>query len=962
MFKKITIRTKLLAAFLAVGIIPFSVVGGISLFRFTDALSEQSFSKLEGVRDLKKAQIQNFLDERRKDMSILMETVANLRQAAFEKLRTVQTIKKAQIEEYFQTCLSDVTVLSQNASVADALIAFANTFDAEGSFDEYRHKTIEDIRHGRSLKQFKKGYGYDDMLLITLGGDIVYSTNRESDFSQNLLTGDLKDTTLYESFQNGLTGLYITDFAPYSPAGGQYVAFVSAPISRYGTLIGVVVLKLSKDVINAIAQRNEGMGESGETYFVGQLDDNISYRNDRSVKKGKIGDPKSGKDIRLALSGKSGSMVKTGHTGGMEISSYGPVNVLGLDWAIITTMNLKEVIAPKLIGEDEDFFSKYIREHAYYDLMLIHPDGNVFYSVDPGTDYETNVIHGDYKDSGLGKLVRKVLNSKSFGFADIQPYAPSGGKPAAFMAQPVVFSEEVELIVALQLPIDVINDVMQERSGMGETGETYLVGLDKLMRSDSYRDSQNYSVEAVFANKEERQINTLASREALSGVTGRAIIINYNGKQVLSAYTPLKVWYTQWALIAEIEASEALGGMRTLRKLMGLTAVIAIGGIIFVALLFTRYIIQPVNRVADRVRDIAKGEGNLTSRLEVRNKDELGELARWFNIFIENIQGMVGDIARSAKTLAVSSSSFLEIASHMTSGADQMSEISDSASTATEEMSMNISTMASAAEEMSVNIQSISSTAGQMSRSMNAVASAIEEMSAAINNIAGNAQEGAEISAEAMTMADTATSTMKSLGEAAKGIGDVTKIIRRIAEQTNLLALNATIEAASAGEAGRGFAVVGSEIKELAGQSAQAAADIARRIDGIQKKTRGAVAVIADISGIISKISASTAVTTNAVDQQTRTVNDISANAKEINIGTDRIASSIAEVARGADDMSQNAGEAAKGAHEMSSNIQGISQSAKNSNIEAKQVSTLVEDLVRITGELQNMVSRFKIE
>ena len=177
--------------------------------------------------------------------------------------------------------------------------------------------------------------------------------------------------------------------------------------------------------------------------------------------------------------------------------------------------------------------------YGYYDLFLINPDGYVFYTVAQESDYQTNMVNGKYSSSGLGILVRKVLEKKEFGFADFEPYAPSNDEPAAFIAQPVLHQGGVEIIVALQLPLEGVNNIMQERTGMGKTGETYLVGEDKLMRSDSFLDPENHSVIASFANPNLGSVDTEAAREALAGTEDAKIVIDYNGNPVLSAYTPI---------------------------------------------------------------------------------------------------------------------------------------------------------------------------------------------------------------------------------------------------------------------------------------------------------------------------------------------------------------------------------------------------------------------------------------
>ncbi|MDY6954243.1 MAG: methyl-accepting chemotaxis protein, partial [Thermodesulfobacteriota bacterium] len=383
--------------------------------------------------------------------------------------------------------------------------------------------------------------------------------------------------------------------------------------------------------------------------------------------------------------------------------------------------------------------------------------------------------------------------------------------------------------------------------------------------------------------------------------------------------------------------------------------------IVLIGLFISVNITRPVSQAVAGLKDIAEGEGDLTTRLEVGSHDEVGELAQWFNTFIQNLQGIVKDIAGNAKGLNTSSSDLSSLSAQMASSAEEMTLQSDGVAGAAEEMSANINTIATATEQMSANVQSVSSTAEEMSQNVNAVASSIEEMSMTLSDVASSAREGSDVAGKAMEMSNAALETMNVLGRAAKDIGEVTALIKRIAEQTNLLALNATIEAASAGDAGKGFAVVANEIKELANQSAQAAEDIAKRIGGVQTNTEEAVKVIADISGVINKINESSMVITNSVEQQKLSANEISGNVHQTSTGINNIASSIAEVAKGANDMARGAAEAAKGVTEVSSNIQEVSRAAGDSNRGAQQVSKASKELATVATVLQNLVNRFKV-
>jgi len=112
----------------------------------------------------------------------------------------------------------------------------------------------------------------------------------------------------------------------------------------------------------------------------------------------------------------------------------------------------------------------------------------------------------------MGKLTRKVLETKKYGLADFEPYAPSNDDPCAFIAEPVMHNGKTEMVIGLQLSMEAINNMMQQREGMGETGETYLIGSDKRMRSDSFLDPTGHSVKASFAgNMKDNGVDTEAA-------------------------------------------------------------------------------------------------------------------------------------------------------------------------------------------------------------------------------------------------------------------------------------------------------------------------------------------------------------------------------------------------------------------------------------------------------------------
>ncbi len=405
------------------------------------------------------------------------------------------------------------------------------------------------------------------------------------------------------------------------------------------------------------------------------------------------------------------------------------------------------------------------------------------------------------------------------------------------------------------------------------------------------------------------------------------------------------------------------------------------------SLLLTRAITRPLGNAAELARAMARGD--LTQRLQVNQKDEIGQLCQAVDSVTCTLARIVTDIRLVSSNIGSSASGLSTVSEQLLSMSQEISLQASTVASASEQMAMNINTMAAAAEEMSMNVTSISSASEEMSVNISPISSAAEQTSQNVHQVAESIQDmtqrfgavrqdvnsGSQIAGEAMEMAGNATRTMHALDASASEINKVTEMIKMIALQTNLLALNATIEATSAGEAGKGFAVVASEIKELANQSGRAAEDIARKIEAMQGSTREAVTVIQGVSKIISEINGASARIALSVEQQTHSADTIARNVSEASKGVGDIARSIAEVAKGANDMSRNAGDAASGANDMSRNageaakagkaisasIQGLDRATSDNAESAKRVNTSAQELTQIAGELQKLVGQFRL-
>jgi len=224
----------------------------------------------------------------------------------------------------------------------------------------------------------------------------------------------------------------------------------------------------------------------------------------------------------------------------------------------------------------DERLARFAAHHEYYDIFIINTKGDVLYTLTKEDDYATNLVDGPYANSGLGRLFLNLAGEgtqEQVAFEDYSNYAPSNGEPAAFIGSRVYLGEEWIGVYAVQIPVQPINEIMQFSSGMGETGETYLVGSDDLMRTDS----RFFSESSVL----ETNVTSPSAARALSGEAGIEIVEDYRGTLVYSAYQPFDFEGTRWAVLAEQDVAEVVAPAEDTLKAMAMGfGVVAVVGLL----------------------------------------------------------------------------------------------------------------------------------------------------------------------------------------------------------------------------------------------------------------------------------------------------------------------------------------------------------------------------------------------
>jgi methyl-accepting chemotaxis protein len=547
-------------------------------------------------------------------------------------------------------------------------------------------------------------------------------------------------------------------------------------------------------------------------------------------------------------------------------------------------------------------FEKAQKLFGFYDIFLIDTaTDQIVYTVFKELDFGTRLTDGIAAKTKLAEAYYRVKNAKSRDDAylsDFEPYLASYNDQAAFAAVPVFDGERQIGVIAMQYPIDKITASINsgktwDKIGLGASGDAYLVGADKMLRTDvrdvltakpqfiaALGDRVNPATRALIDKKSSSigsvNADSPAVVEAVAGRSGVSRFNDYRGVPMVGAYAPLQLQGLNWSIVTAISQAEADAPVKTLSRNTLLRTLAVAAGVLLVVgglmTVFLRRFMKPITHLHDTVNAVAGGKTDARSKLE--QADEIGELGRAFDKLLDERIAQLETANKENEQLNTSVISLLQTVFQLSNKdltaraevtEDVIGTLSSSINQFSDETSRTLAEVNQIATQVRETSEAVSAQASRVDARAQDDRTSLEQMAVNLQRATKQLMQVAQLSDDSSKVAERATSAtdgalravsatvrgmddlrdsisetekrFKRLGERSQEISSAVSLINTISERTHMLAMNASMQAATAGEAGRGFAVVAEEVQRLSESSRQATTTISQLVQNIQLET-----------------------------------------------------------------------------------------------------------------------------
>jgi methyl-accepting chemotaxis protein len=801
-----------------------------------------------------------------------------------EKLRAITNQKKNELEKYFDSILQDLQFNSANPYVFYALESFKGGWnDIYGNKREYLQKyyitenphpagqkeNLDQAEDGSLYSDFHADYhpwlrkflrerGYYDIFIFDDNGNLIYSVYKELDYATNMHNGQWKDTDLAKSYKSamnlgGLEEFSFYDFKPYPPSNNAPASFIAKPLKDgTGRNLGVLTYQMPIEKINEIMSDTTGLGDTGESFIVGQ--DYLVRNESRFTGDGKdtaiLNKKIDIQQAEKALKGQEGIDLALDENNVESLIAYTPMEFSGVKYAFITKINSSEVFEPLYELRNSLLINALI-------VVLIVSAIGYFIS---------------YKLAGMINNLANVISKIASGnlvdipYLDYNDEIGSIAKSSGTLKQAVadnllmqkMTSDYPVIKTNKDFTVDFVNEAAAEE--LKKMGLSLEVIKDKNISSLHQTlgsNSKEYTFAANLPKTERLQIKdqwvdaTINIIESENGFDGIYINIANVTAEVENEESIKKAQFQIQNLIdaayngdleQRIDSEEFSGFYKDLAN--------SLNGLM-------NSIVKPINVSIETIRALA--DGNLTAKMEGDFSGSFGEIQKAVNSTIDNLNNLVSKIIKAAGTVSSASA-------EISAGSSDLSQ-------RTEEQASNLEETSASMEQMTSSVQENSDNADQAGK--------VAEDTRKIANQGGEA-------------VSKTVESMSLIEESSQKIAEIVTVIDDIAFQTNLLALNAAVEAARAGEAGKGFAVVAEEVRALAGRSAASSKEIKELINESVDKVQDGVKVAQESGENLNNII-------DSVNKLVELVVSISNATREQRQGIEEVNSAISQL----DEMTQ---------------------------------------------------------